>query len=352
MHIPDPTIIGKHHHLLQHEKGEAAVDKELQGEWLDASKIETLNLCPRKYFYRHISHLVPKGEISTALSFGQAWHQALACWYLGQGALRVTCPCPSMQGCEWCAGNQIPQMLALFLLYYPSDPEDPKDPRTQEMGVRMIKAYLAKWQRESFEVIGAEVPFILPFYKPCIICRGMRILANGVPCMHCEATGKIVDFYYVGKIDLIILEDGQVKVIDHKTTTRFGMQFEQQFKLSIQFSGYMRAIGEIMGLTVNEGMINAARITSKIDEDSFLRLSTTRTEADFFEWECEVHEAIASLRRYAAQNFYPKHAPFSCSAYNRTCEYYNLCTADQETRQIIIQNAFERVEWNPVDGNS
>jgi len=327
-------------HLHQQE---ADVDKEI-GEWLDASKINELHLCPRRYFYRYEEHLVPKTSeerhYANPMQYGIAIHAALASYYDGTGLDPVTCPCPSMEGCEFCHGQPIPRMGMLFLINYPFDPPieldyNPRtaDPRTRARGLEILHQYLERWGRESFEVLATEIPFAIEFFR------------NDPH----EPIPKLL-FTYVGRIDLIKKQDGQIFPKDHKSTTQFGQRFHNQWKLDLGQTGYMHAVANILGIPVEKAEINALRITTKIQQDeSFLRIETTRNPEDFEEWEREVRAAFASIQRYRAEGFWPKHAPYACSAYNRTCEYYNLCTATCNARANIIEANFERREWNPTD---
>lgn len=296
------------------------------GEWLDSSKISEFNLCPRKFYYRHERGLIPFiPEASTnhanPMTFGSALHAALAVYYNGDATALVTCPCPEMEGCDFCAGQPIPNMFAQFLLHYPDDPVDDRDPRTRRRGCEILKTYVRKWGREPFEVIGTEISFALEF--------------DG--------------FTYIGRIDLIKKEDGRISPKDHKSTTRFGQIFEQQFKVSHQMTGYMYAIGTILGEDVMDGEINAIRVTTNITEDSFIRMTTTRTPEDFDEWKQQTQEVFLEIMRFRERGFWPKRAPFACSAYNRTCEYYDLCASGPSRREEIIRQSYTVHPWNPIE---
>lgn len=300
-------------------------------DWLDNSKIELVNLCPRKYFYRHKMNIVPLAPVdietgiqqvdyATPMNFGSAIHQALASYYSGEGFERVTCPCPEY--CEFCLGNPIPRMLAMFLLYYPQDPSDPRDTRTRRIGVELLIGYVKKWGREDFEVVAVEIPFAIPFDE----------------------------FKYVGRIDLLMKEHGKLKPMDHKTAGRFGMMFEQQFKISGQLTGYMKGVSQICGEPITEGEINAIRTSKYIDlNESYLRLTTARVPEDFLEWERNVRSAYARINMYDREGYWPKHAPAACSMYNRQCEYYRLCVSHGQVRENQILASYEINVWNPVD---
>src|SRR5262245_37597819 len=112
-----------------HRAGEATMGDPHEF-WLDSSKIETFHLCPQKYQYRYVEHLVPVDrKRESALMFGGAIHKSLEALYKGTGFEKV--PCPLCQnGCFYCKGREIPRMSALFLANYSDDPEDLKEIRT------------------------------------------------------------------------------------------------------------------------------------------------------------------------------------------------------------------------------
>jgi hypothetical protein len=292
-------------------------------EWLDSSKIDTFHLCPQKYAYRYEEHLLPVDrKRDSALMFGGALHKSLECYYRGTGFDKV--PCPLCQdGCFFCKGLAISRIAAVFLANYSDDPEDPKEIRTVDRGLEILAAYLSKWQREPFKVLGVEQSFTLESYH-----------THG-------------PFKYIGKIDLIVDYEGTPMTVDHKSTTRFGIVFDAGFKLSGQFTGYMKGGSSIAGQDINTALANAIRITTKIGDDSFARIFTHRTPEEFDRWEHQVRHTAAQISEMREARFFPRAAPFACGAYNRVCEYYPLCIANTQTREHLKQTAYEKVVWDP-----
>lgn len=342
------------------------------GEWLDASKIKEFQLCPRRYYYRYEEHLVPKTTsakgYANPMQYGVALHAALASYYDGSGLDESTCPCPGIE-CNFCKGQPIPRMAALFLLYYPFDPEielddNPRtaDPRTRERGIEILHQYLERYGRETFEVLATEIPFAIEFHDqsdlPFCVCGHVKqgheeTHCLGIPgresCDCVQFVPKTI-FTYVGRIDLIKKEYDQIAPLDHKSTTQFGQRFHNQWVLDPGITGYMYAVSRILDVPIESGEINGIRITTKIQQDeSFLRITTTRNPENFEEWEQEVRTAFQLIQQHRASGFWPKHAPYACSAYNRTCEFYGLCTATRSARANIIEEAFVKQEWNPTD---
>jgi PD-(D/E)XK nuclease superfamily len=291
--------------------------------WLDNSKVETFHLCPRKYAYRFEEHLVPiDRKRDSALMFGGAIHKSLESLYKGTGFEKVDCP---LGPCNHCRGNQIPRMSALFLANYNDDPEDPREIRTVDRGLEMLAYYVTKWGRESFKVLAVEKSFDITL-----------------------STEHSVGFKYIGRIDLIVRDDRTLMTVDHKTTTRFGTVFVAGFKLSGQFTGYMRGASNLLGgEPIHTAMANALRITTKIEDGSFDRIYTYRSPEEFDTWENEVRHVASEIQRMRETGFWPKSAPFACGAYNRICEYYPLCIAAAQTRETLKRSAYEVVPWEP-----
>jgi hypothetical protein len=293
--------------------------------WLDNSKLDSFMLCPQKYAYRFEEHLVPvEKKRDSALLFGGAIHRALETLYKGTAFEQVECPFHTADAaCGRCRGRTIPRMSAVFLKSYQDDPEDPKEIRTVDRGLDLLSQYLSKWRREPFKAIAVEVPFEIPFHS------------------------TTAEFNYIGRIDLFVDNGGIPMIVDHKTTTRFGMVFDSSFKLSGQFTGYMRGAEAKFGQPVFNGLANALRVTSKIDDSSFARIYTQRTPEDFDVWERQVNHLATQILTMRERGFFPKSAPFACGAYNRICEYYPLCISAAQTRATLKESAYRIEPWEP-----
>lgn len=290
--------------------------------WLDSSKVDAFHLCPQKYAYRYEEHLVPVDrKRDSPILFGGAIHKALETLYRGTAFEKIACP---LGPCARCKGNEIPRFAATFLANYIDDLDDLREIRTVDRGLELLGMYLAKWRREPFKVLAVEVPFELSY-----------------------ETYDLLTFKYIGRIDLIIDYDGTPMTVDHKSTTRFGMVFDSSFKLSGQFTGYMKGGSKVVNREITSALANALRVTTKIDDASFARIFTHRTPEEFDTWEAELRYVASEVVRMRETKFWPKSAPFACGAYNRICEYYPLCISAAQTRETLKQAAYEYLPWEP-----
>jgi PD-(D/E)XK nuclease superfamily len=280
---------------------------------LSASRIDCFNLCPRKFQYKYEMNLAPVDEgVDRPIMFGDAMHRALATLYLGTAFDHVQCPCGTF--CDFCKARPIQRIAAEFLEHYPTDPDDTRDPRTRIRGLELLAAYLNKWKREPFRVLAVEVPFSLQ-PEP--------------------------ELEYVGKMDLLVEENGLVLPIDTKTTSRTGYLFDAQFKLSVQITGYVVIASVITGQPVHQAIINGIRVSGKIEPDTtFFRQHTSRTPEDIAEWEEHIRDIHRLILQFRESRF-PKAAPYACVAYNRLCEFYQLCTSGAATRQTLLETAYK-----------
>lgn len=278
-------------------------------EWYDASKISMYRLCPRKFSYRYEQELVPLAPPSTPMQFGSAIHKALEFIYHGDPRQKE---------------NGLFKFAKVFCDSFPKELEDRF--YTQEVGQELLACYLLKWTKEDFTVLAVEQPF------------------------HLEMPGiaSLAGFTYAGRMDLVVRMDGKIYPWDHKTTSHFGDHFEKGFKLDVQMTGYIKAnLASHPGEAAYAAVINAMRPTKTISPDCFVRKITTRSPEELVEWEDELRVTVEQIRMSRATNKWVKHAPTACFTYNRTCEYYNLCTSGESQREAITESSFERKVWEP-----
>jgi PD-(D/E)XK nuclease superfamily len=310
---------------------------------LSWSRADTLHLCQKKYYHRYeegitggkvVEYTGADGEAKTLvysyvypLAFGSGLHAALATIYSGTAFDYVHCPCADT--CQFCERNVAAlgpkegfyrgrwqyRCLAEFLLLFPWDPEpDPgtgktREPRTREKGVAMIHTYLDRWIRppnqDKFKVEYVEQEFEIPFH---------------------DEQGNL-EFIYVGVIDMVAREtDGELVPWDHKHTKWFGDQFEQQFMLSGQFTGYIEGLALATGENVTHATANAMRVTTHAPEPrDYDRIHTYRTPEDRELWRREIRDVYQTIKARRASGFWPRSAPTACFAYNTRCEYFDLC---------------------------
>ena len=285
-------------------------------EWYDASGIDLFRTCPQRYFNAYERKIGTSGPKDAALSFGGSIHKALACIY-GDPEWKSRVKTEKY--------GETYKFLAVFLEDY-KDPEDEKDHRTQHYGIELLSGYVMKWRPdkgEPFEVLEVEYPFMF----------------------------DVDDFAMVGRMDLVVRDRATQLVMpdDHKTAGRFGDQFTLNFRQSMQVGTYIEACSRLYG-PCNQMKINALRTSPKITPDeSFLRTTTTRTQAEKDRWYAEVRSTVRQIREARVSGVWERHGG-SCFAYNRMCDFWPICNAGApHSEESIISANYERRVWDPIN---
>ena len=276
----------------------------------DNSTISCFQTCRRKYYYQYVKHLRPKVK-GTPLIFGSAIHDALDCYYKNssreEGAVEA---------------------IKLFKTIYDTPEGDTL--RTVENGVKMLAWYFVKYKHEPFTVVGKPEEGFVYF---------------------------IGDVLYGGRLDLPVEWDGQLWIMEHKTTTRLNGNYFDQYELDKQITGYIIALEEFSGrkcagaiMNVLEPWKEVKRVTAKTKqpEDHFLRKPLTRSEAlkDRFKYNVQ---AIVRDIRWCHENdeFQESEKKESCFYYNRNCPFLQLCQYGENQR--IIERDYVVEEWKPFE---
>lgn len=275
--------------------------------WFDATKISLWRLCQQKYKYRIVDQLVPVDQDTTGpLNFGLAIHKSLESIYNGSGKDLTS------------SGKQKYQQV--FLDAYPNDPESPRSPYTRAVGLELLTAYLLHYHAEDFETVSVEQTFETTLVTP-----------------------QQREINLMGRIDLIAdMHDKRIP-LDHKTTSAFNERFTTQFLMNPQIMLYIHA------MNTDTAMINAIKVTKRIDSDNFHRQIIITTAADRKQVLDDICITADEIIKAEQQNKYVRHAPFACYAYNRLCEYYTLCScSSKELQDTITNNCYTKNDWLPL----
>lgn len=286
---------------------------KLDKPWFDASKINEFRSCPQKFYNRYVKGLTTE-DTSYHLDFGIGIHKALEHFYLGTFFDEIEYNSPYSKSGKLLRG------FVAFLECFPQHKE--QGYKTRISGLELLAAYAKKYQNESFDILDVERSFLL----------------------------DMDTFYYVGRMDLVIRENNRTMPQDHKTTSRFGPQFEQQFKIDTQITGYITAVRRLIDERCNSGVINALRVTKTIDiNESFLRKMTSRAEWELEQWEYELRETANQIIELTKNpNGLWARDGQRCYDYNSPCPFYTLCLTHPNGRQAIEDANFKVEHWEPL----
>ncbi len=267
----------------------------------DFTEMSSFIVCRRKWYARHWLNLVPL-EASSALQFGIGIHAALDVLYKSDWDLDAAVEC-------WREQHILPDVK-----------------RTSGVGELLIREYHDVYINQDMEALHNEVRWTLPVEY------------------------KGYEFNLMGRIDRVIRQFKKIWIMDHKTTTRLGATYFEQFNPNFQVSIYTKAgleyFGEIAGMMIDAMFVGKTQrfqrdiVTIHPDE-------LERRYLECLEWVIMALDVEAKLREKPEEwrTICPRAMiPEACSSWSG-CEYRDLCRWD--FAQAIIDAEFKEDEWIP-----
>lgn len=286
--------------------------------------------CPAKFDLRMNEGWTSRRR-SGALGFGAALHEGLAVWHRG-GGLQAA-------------------LLAIDSKWPDAMPVD--DWRTKEKCLTVMIDYTKNYPTETFKVVGmpdnpvVEVPFTLDFgmYLPCNEC-GFE--AGGIDeperatCPNCNAPREPLE--YGGIYDMLVDFDGQLFVVDHKTTSMMGAGYFNQFKPNNQMTGYIWAAGALSGKKVSGALINAIGMF-KVGKTRFDRQITSRSDEEIAEWKMNVYTECCNIQHHKRTGIWPMRTG-ACTLYG-LCEYHSVHSLGHQRERIKrLETDYVKEPWD------
>ncbi len=301
--------------------------------------------CPSKYDLR-IQHNWSPRRKSAALGFGAVVHEGLGCWYKNSHLTNV-------QRLEM----SIEKMRNSWPAEHPVD-----DYRTLGKAIDVMQDYARTYPSESFKVLGADkgLPIVeqtfalhTGMFLSCYECGPQHRLNEdeehecmmGVREALCPNCGVALEpIEYGGIFDTLVDFQGQIFILEHKTTSRMGSTYFLQFKPNNQVTGYVWGASGLSGRKVNGAIINAMGVY-KSSPTKFERHITTRNAGDIEEWGLNVRNTCEEIQQHKRNGFFPMRTA-ACTLYG-TCEFHGVhVLTTQIERAKRLENDFVKSEWN------
>lgn len=289
--------------------------------------LTTHQTCPSKYQLRHEEHWTVRRK-SAALGFGGALHKGLDAWYKGLG---------------------LDAAIAAIESGWPAElPVD--DYRTLGKCKDVMRDYTKTYPSEVFKVIGvgtdnvmAEVSFTLDtgMFLPCIACDNGNNSSTGT-CTNCGAELEPIE--YGGIFDTLIDFNGHPFILEHKSTSRLGSYYFQQFKPNNQITGYCWGGKQLIGRRVGGAIINAIGVY-KASATKFERSITTRSDEDFAEWLRDVYSVACEIQHHRRTGYWPRRT-VACTLYGQ-CEFHSVhVLSNPQERAKRLENDYIKSVWD------
>lgn len=274
----------------------------------DYSTLSSFQTCRKKYYFEHIRNLRPKLK-GAALEFGGAVHEGLDAYYSTDD---------KVEGIK----------LAKQKFYDNWTDREGDELRTVENGIKMLDWYATKYKHEPFKVLGKpETGFV--FF--------------------------IGDILFGGRIDLPVEWDGNLWIMEHKTTTRLSSSYFSQYELDKQCTGYIIAAEEYFKRKVHGCIVNVMEpwkelirptAKSKQPEDHFARSPITRSTMLKDRFKLNVQRIVRDIKWCEENDEYMEAEKKEvCHYYNRPCPYLQLCQHGEDERVIASEYTIEK--WEP-----
>ena len=291
----------------------------------DSSKISTFQTCPRKYFFTYVLGLgwsTPNHD----LVFGSAWHEAmerlLKLYWANDKSYDEAFIKEALKAFTECYRQDFDEL---------TDLEYDKNPGRAEIA---LQQYIKKYADDDFNVLGIEQYFKI-------------FLSN--------------EHLLVGKLDAIIENaNGDVEVLEHKTTKWTATVWAEQWSNKIQINNYS-LIAYVLYEKYKGIIINGAKFFPKNNDFQrvYIRkgvhaLEDALTNVTYwmdlirmnFQLLAESDPNSNSLKAF------PKNGE-SCIKYNRTCPFKAFCddcyNPIAEKSLIMLRRNFDTVWWDPIE---
>ncbi len=269
----------------------------------DYTTIDMFQRCRRYYYWRIIRQLDTK-TVSPALEFGKSLHDALDVYYT--------------EGLE--------KALIKFRETYKD--REGEEIRTNANGIKLLEHYSKVYSHEPFKIIGKpEVGFVVPLDK----------------------------VLWGGRMDLPIEWDGQLWVMEHKSTSRLDSNFFKQFTLDKQVTSYTIGAESYFNRECRGCIINAFEpwkelirptVKSKKPEDHFVRAPVLRSTLLKERFKLNIQRIIRDILWCEANNeYYEAELKTACFYYNYDCPYRTLCEFGEDDR--VIEANYQVSKWEP-----
>lgn len=306
----------------------------------------TYRNCPRACAWRYLHELVPQGR-NANLRFGTLIHRCLEHWHLQRDIGAVQ--------------EMIDQACAQRRQY-------PEVQQAWHLASAMMQGYALRYREETFTITDAERIFSGPIINP--------------------ASGKVSrTFFLSGKIDGLVELDGEIFLLEHKTTGCMDGDYLEKLWMDFQLLLYAYALEHFEGIKVagaiynilvkaklrqgqgettlefeqraaelaaknKSGKSSATRKLPETDADYQGRLRAKYSDSEMFHREVLYfsHEQLAEVEAelwLLTQQFLEarKHSRFIrntsyCFNYGAPCAYYPLCRANGA--EHVIDNLYER----------
>lgn len=295
----------------------------------DSTSIGLFKTCPRLYEYTMVRGYTSKKD-NLHLRFGAEFHLALQNY--------ATCKNEGFSHDEavWEAMFCLQQRLATDPL--PEGDEKAMKYKSLDSLRQLVIDYLDYYERDPAKT------YVMADGKPAQELSFRFELdfgptaAEGQPYILCGHIDRVVDF------------NGQLMVLDHKTTTTtLGSYYFNQYEPHNQMSLYTLAGKVVLNTPVKGVIIDGAQILL-VAENRFIRGFTYRTQEQLEEWLLSLSFLLGYAEACAEENYWPMNDT-ACDKFGG-CKFREICSKSPQVRDKFLAMGFTELpleeRWNPL----
>jgi len=276
---------------------------------LDNTALSAYMRCPSRYHKEMVLHRRPSGT-SAALEYGKCMHTMFEVLYKTHDAELAK---------------------AAAAVKYAETLGKTSDYRTLDRAILTFDEWIIKWGHPGTDIVQRNERTVGFPETPAVELSTNVML-------------PIAQIPYAVRIDRVFEMDGAFFIEDHKTTSVFGSTYYDEYELSGQMMGYMRAAGLLLGKEIRGVRINvvATRKASTEFDRRILYYSKDQLEG----WERNLGVWHNRIQQSLEHNDWPKSFA-NCSGKYGMCAYASVCSTGPQFEQQALEMDFDYSPWDP-----
>ena len=296
----------------------------IQYAW-DSTSIGWFKTCPRLYQYNMIDGWT-SGVESVHLRFGIEYHQAIQEYEhaKSQGLTH-----------DDAVHEVVRELLIRTADFKPDETTKAGKYKNRRNLLSLVIGYLDHYEDDPAET------YIMANGKPAVELSFRFELDWGPECN--------IDQPYIlcGHLDRVADFNGQLLVLDHKTTTTtLSSYYFDQYEPSNQMTLYTFAGQVVLNTSVKGVCVTGAQIMLS-EPNRFVRGFTYRTPDQIHEWLQDLRILFVTAEKFAEMNYWPMNDT-ACDKFGG-CRFRGICSKDPNVRETFLKSDFTKGErWNPL----
>jgi hypothetical protein len=328
-----------------------------RNQWLDHTRATAIHTCPRwgVVRYMHNKSLEVEGR-QIPLECGNALHQSFAAHRLWQ--LWKAMPATMTTQADYARGELIldtgvrifgrdrwdelshklyeddPAPIALEALYTSGFIDDPRDRKRTLTNMELsLLHYLTRYPHDHLpyvngDFVGVEVPVRLKL-----------TFEDGT------------EFAYLGRADVVLTEPktGKLIVVDNKTSSNVGNNWEVQWRTSHQLTGYCVGVSSMTRQRVMDFGVLGLQVPLPKGQEfgGYVFMEGQKTTRAVAEWAKWAYSAWQLWDQYKDQPFEAPQFTHSCYRYFRACSFVPICDIAESDPPVTLSELTDS-PWHPL----